>query len=73
MTDDVKSAQEALVGINNVTSAVVKMHDHGRRFNLKKTGRVFCCCFYINNNDLCLRLIRVPSLWFDRDVPSGTP
>lgn len=71
MTDDVKSAQEALVGINNVTSAVVKMHDH--RFNLKKTWTCFLLLFLHNNNDLCLRLIRVPSLWFDRDVPSGTP
>lgn len=45
MTDDVKSAQEALVGINNVTSAVVKMHDHGRRFNLKKTWTCFLVLF----------------------------
>lgn len=45
MTDDVKSAQEALVGINNVTSAVVKMHDHGRRFNLKKTDVFFVVVF----------------------------
>lgn len=43
MTDDVKSAQEALVGINNVTSAVVKMHDH--RFNLKKTWTYFLLLF----------------------------